>query len=941
MTAAMLPVNICAKDPAKVSAKIASLGFLISLAGLCLFVSGQTAMAGLAEQAGQADQTGASDREGKAKSLEDLFNELVAREDTVFAEAAASLTGLDTAVIETLIRYMAGDDHDQAKAAHVALSAFVHRLCVPERKEARTQAADALIRALDGPWPANLKHPLLRLIAFSATAEHVPGLAAKINDRDVGERVVWALSRIPGDTARKALEKALVSASPERKVPLIQAVARYGHPDSGNVLALFMEDSDPAVRTACLDSLVDVMDPQAMDLLVNLIGKDAGEAGRRALRHLAEVADRLVEKGQPEEASMIYEKLYHDCPGSWVRCAGLLGLARVEGPVSLPVLRSALLQGLPDVAGAAVFALSSMGGEDKIDFLIEAVSSDQCPVREHVARALADCAVSAPRMDAVYASLMKAYEIDDTALKFAVCDALSVLGNHGHAQSIDKVVELTACEETLLRDAAFQALNRLRGPETTRVLLASLAADLGDADRENALPARAVPLIDALGIRGDERALESLVQAVRDPCEAVRIASLRALGRLNVEGAAPVLFEESVWGGEAEQEEACHALYRLDDPKATARIIALLGDAPDAARARVLAALGRRKDPMLAPLFLEALQAVSVDVVVAGLDALGRLQDPACIPDLLEVVDQGWPEERDAALRSYIRIAQGLEAEDGNRAAAMYSEALHLAGTDDLRALAIERLGAMGGEEWIEIVEPYLGRGNDRLREAAATAVAPVALKMADQSNEGMQRAVPLLKEVIESSDHTDYVTITAARLRVAGYDVDVPVRKGYLKRFHVIGPFPGREELMKTDLIETDEPVDLSRKVEFRGDSCSWKYVPLDHIRGMLDLLTVVADSGDVGAYVYAEVESEIARRAEFRIGSDDDVYCWLNYEPVYSFEGGRGWQADQDRVGVHLIAGTNTILLKVLNGGGGWAVSLRIMDEDGHPLDLEQKGP
>jgi hypothetical protein len=124
-------------------------------------------------------------------------------------------------------------------------------------------------------------------------------------------------------------------------------------------------------------------------------------------------------------------------------------------------------------------------------------------------------------------------------------------------------------------------------------------------------------------------------------------------------------------------------------------------------------------------------------------------------------------------------------------------------------------------------------------------------------------------------------------------------------------------------------------------GEFHSWSYHPLDHIQGKLDLLDVVARRGDVGVYVYAEVVSGEAQDALFKIGSDDDVYCWLNGKKVHTFEGGRGWRADQDTVEVTLRRGSNAILMMVLNGGGDWAVSLRITDRAGNPLDLEQKKP
>jgi hypothetical protein len=69
--------------------------------------------------------------------------------------------------------------------------------------------------------------------------------------------------------------------------------------------------------------------------------------------------------------------------------------------------------------------------------------------------------------------------------------------------------------------------------------------------------------------------------------------------------------------------------------------------------------------------------------------------------------------------------------------------------------------------------------------------------------------------------------------------------------------------------------------------------------------------------------------------------VYCWLNGELVHENPAARPWGEDQDVVKARLQQGTNRILLKVLQGGGDWAASVRITDPQGNPLVLPQRKP
>jgi hypothetical protein len=65
--------------------------------------------------------------------------------------------------------------------------------------------------------------------------------------------------------------------------------------------------------------------------------------------------------------------------------------------------------------------------------------------------------------------------------------------------------------------------------------------------------------------------------------------------------------------------------------------------------------------------------------------------------------------------------------------------------------------------------------------------------------------------------------------------------------------------------------------------------------------------------------------------LGSDDGVRVWINGRLVHSNPAYRGAYPDQDRVAVALDAGWNTVLVKVLQGAGGFGLYVRLADPEG----------
>ncbi|MBY0397674.1 MAG: c-type cytochrome, partial [Thermoleophilia bacterium] len=251
-----------------------------------------------------------------------------------------------------------------------------------------------------------------------------------------------------------------------------------------------------------------------------------------------------------------------------------------------------------------------------------------------------------------------------------------------------------------------------------------------------------------------------------------------------------------------------------------------------------------------------------VEVRKAAIDALGTLKDRIALPKLLAAAD---------ATETRFEAAKALAA------------------TPDVRALRVYLRG--------------LTDRNGELRRASAMALttirdeaAPLLEQLATRK-ELPSTAIPELKKVY-----------TAAR----------PIRE-----WKVLGPLPIKAE----PPFPASGPTDLTAKYAgFRDDPIGWKTVQAGR-RGMVDLGRALGSNGDdIAAFAFAEVYSPAERKAEFVAGSDDTLTVWVNGEKVFDFQDRRGFDPEANRFDVPLNSGTNRVLIKCGNNGGGWQFAVAV---------------
>ncbi|MDE0638040.1 MAG: tetratricopeptide repeat protein [Candidatus Poribacteria bacterium] len=148
------------------------------------------------------------------------------------------------------------------------------------------------------------------------------------------------------------------------------------------------------------------------------------------------------------------------------------------------------------------------------------------------------------------------------------------------------------------------------------------------------------------------------------------------------------------------------------------------------------------------------------------------------------------------------------------------------------------------------------------------------------------------------------------------------------------LGPFDNTKGVGYNTAYIPEETTQIDAKVKYDGalGQVAWKQGTDETFDGFFSF-------GDAekyhAAYAWITFTSPEERKAQIRFDSDDQGKVWLNGKKVYAHRRTRGAQVDRRTIPVTLIAGQNTILVKVCNESLPWGFYLRITNTEGTPFD------
>ncbi len=348
-------------------------------------------------------------------------------------------------------------------------------------------------------------------------------------------------------------------------------------------------------------------------------------------------------------------------------------LARMPGPAAVEALTNALDFAQPDQAVGLLNALAVHASRDMHDIATSALEHSNENVR------LAGLNLLAAIPDVAGAEIIRELMVSEGQRQRAAArDAYlrladTLLRNGKQSAARELFDECAKSEDTLLRIAGLAGIARAGGSGAAEALLERLGDEtpgvraaarqgLVDLQDDEAAPAIAfelgcaapgtrVLLVRILSERGGRDGRHALVDALSDWDEGVRVAAIRALGKLGDPGAGAVAaMTDAASNGTDEELTALEwALNRIPGPYATGVLLKAVSGASLDLRAVLLRALGARGELAATPALVSALESRNEGVRLAAIEGLGRLRDPGTVDPLIAVLGSAEDREREAA----------------------------------------------------------------------------------------------------------------------------------------------------------------------------------------------------------------------------------------------------------------------------------------------------
>ena len=157
------------------------------------------------------------------------------------------------------------------------------------------------------------------------------------------------------------------------------------------------------------------------------------------------------------------------------------------------------------------------------------------------------------------------------------------------------------------------------------------------------------------------------------------------------------------------------------------------------------------------------------------------------------------------------------------------------------------------------------------------------------------------------------------------------PSARRFVREWNLAGPFPAADMDDLPTVFPPETEAEPAKSYTGKdGAKVGWRTVRAD-ATGYVRLDDLIKPNEQALVYGLIHVLSPDDRKAWLLLGSDDGVRVWVNGEIVHTNPVYRAAAPDLDVVPVRLKKGWNKVLLKVLQGAGGWGFYVRFADPEG----------
>jgi hypothetical protein len=328
--------------------------------------------------------------------------------------------------------------------------------------------------------------------------------------------------------------------------------------------------------------------------------------------------------------------------------------------------------------------------------------------------------------------------------------------------------------------------------------------------------------------------------------------------------------------------------------------------------------------------------------------------DPAALPAILKGMQGANPLAANWLLGAFESIcdrtltgsqANGVSANSSGKLPQAEFEAFvkDITQHPSARRIAFEWLSKVDSTAGDRLIPSMLLDPSPEFRRDAVARLIDAAQKA--KASGDQEASLASYTKALEGAIDDDQVKVIAEALSAAGKPVDLQQHFGFITKWNLIGPFDNTNLSGFDVAYPPESQIDLSLKYPGKELEVGWIEHATTDEYGVVDLRKAQAHHKGAISYASTMITIPTARSAQLRLGTPNAWKLWVNGQLVFARdEYHRGTFLDQYSISVDLVAGANSILLKVCQNeqteewAQEWQFQLRACDTAGARIEFGQ---
>ena len=653
-----------------------------------------------------------------------ILNNLPAPNAKNFKHINSTLIELGKPAIREICSMIAPTGEGDDSKARFALDGLAIHVTRPDAEEERKLYVKAISDALEAETRTEVKTFLIKQLQFAGKDESVDVLSKYLNDPQLCDPAVRALSAIGTENAKSALLKALEHADGDNRITLVIALGELYYEPAASEIIKHTDSKNNRLRMAALFAIANIGVPDAENIFEKSMSSEHQFQNSEVKLYYLLYAKRCAEKGDAAKCSKI--------------CRHLLENSDLGDELH--------------IQSTALHTLIKVNGSTALSELLQIMDNQNKQLKQV---ALGHAGLI-PGKDATEKWIDKMEQVDQKTK----CMIMEMLGNRGDKTALPAVMEELHNNDSRIRISAIYAAAKLGGIEILTPLLEVMKTSTENHEIESikevlltlpineriqdlveilplATPPARKALLEIFSERHFNAYNEVIIGQAKAENEGVRLAAIKALETLGNSKELPDMLQLFL---QAEQEKEKSALQkamvktavRLNKKEMLADLV--LGEINKSNGGnkknliKILGKLGGAK----------ALQTVKAEIKNkdeeirdAAIRALINWPNEEAIEEILNVAQNSKDIRYNAlALRGCARLVNSSELQSLEKLR-IYCDALQLVRRPDEKKLILAGLAGLGTIESLELVAKYLP--DETVSYEAAQAALKIASSRTDE----------------------------------------------------------------------------------------------------------------------------------------------------------------------------------------------------------------